>query len=290
MAYTAFKFAKPAGSDTGPTVVSDVLSNLLALADYAETLLGKGWVFSIVNGSGSARRPQYVYLKSASNERWLRATITWGTTSGEKYNMTSVAWDMSTNSGSTYDAIATWATTYDSSGNPTASTGAGGMSMMLFAMLGHFWRHVDDYDTHAASTSAHSMGSMAQQAATAVAITGGSIATQLQRVTMPAGATLGTKSAAFNIDLSLGHYFTLTVAAGAVATFTNKPASGTVHPFTLEITNGGLVADQTLFPGCKASAGALTLQTSGTDLVHGLIRDGSTIIFTGVTPAIATLA
>jgi hypothetical protein len=128
------------------------------------------------------------------------------------------------------------------------------------------------------------------QGATAVAITGGSIATQTQRVTMPAGAALGTKNGAFNIDLSLGHYFTVTIQAGAVAAFTNKPASGTVHHFTIEITNGGLVADQTLFPGCKGPAGAIALASSGTDLLHGLIRDGSTIQFTGVSPAMATLA
>ena len=290
MTYPLFLFTKPDGADDGPTVVDNILQNLLALADYGQTLIGKGWLVSIVNGTGTAKRPQFIYLKSASNERWLRATITWGTSAGEKYNMTSVLWEMSTNSGGSYETVETWATTYDSSGNPTATTGGGGMVVFLFAMLGHFWRHVDDFDTHAASTSAHSMGSMAQQAATAVAITEGSIRTQIQRVNMPAGAALGTKNGAFDIDLANGHYFTLTVQSGAVATFTNKPSSGIVHPFTLEVVNGGLVADQVLFPGCKAAGGAIALQSSGTDLVHGLIRDGSTIVFTGVTPAIATLS
>lgn len=290
MTYEAFAFAKPDGGDDGPTVVDDILKNLLALIDYGETLVGKGWLFSIVNGTGTAKRPQFIYLKSASNERWLRATITWGSSAGEKYNMTSVLWEMSTDGGSGYDTVATWATTYDSSGNPTATTGAGGMSVILFALLGHFWRHVDDFDTHAASTSAHSMGSMAQQAANAVAITEGSVRTKLQRGNVPAGALLGTKNGAFDIDLDNGHLFTFTVQSGAVATFINKPSSGILHPFTLVITNGGLVADQVLFPGCKASAGVLTLQSSGTDLVHGFIYDGSTIIFTGVTPAIATLS
>jgi len=290
MTYNALLFAKPDGADDGPTVVDDILRNLLALTDYAQTLIGKGWLVSITNGTGDARRPQYITLKSAGNERWLRATIAWGTASGEQYNLTSVLWEMSTNSGSSWDTIETWATTYDANGNPTATTGGGGMSVFLFALLGHFWRHVDTYTTHAASTSAHGLGSMAGQAASAVAITGGSIETKTQRVTMPGGAALGTKSAAFDIDLANGHYFTFTVQAGAVATFTNKPASGTIHPFTLEITNGGLVADQVLFPGCKAAGGALVLQSSGTDLVHGLVRDGATIIFTGTTPAIATLS
>lgn len=290
MAYDDFQFDKPDGDDDGPTVVGDALRNLLALVDLGQTLIGKGWTVSITAGTGSARRPQFITLKSAGNERWLRATITWGTSAGAKYNMTSVLWEMSTDSGSGWDTIATWATTYDADGNPTVTTGGGGMAVFLFALLGRHWRHVDDFDTHVADTGAHDIGTLAAQDANAVAITEGSIRTQLQRANVPAGAALGTKNGAFDIDLSLGHLFTFTVQSGAVATFTNKPSSGILHPFTLVIVNGGLVADQVLFPGCKAGNGAIALQSSGTDLLHGFIYDGSTIIFTGVTPAIATLS
>jgi hypothetical protein len=289
MAYSPLQLTKPSGADIGSTFATDTLRNDLALADaIALGALLKDFLYSVTVGTGDAKRPQYVYLKNGT--RWVRLNLTWGTSAGAKYNVTAATMELSTNSGGVYDTVASFTATYDANGNVTATTGAGSFVMMLFSLLGHFWRQVDLYDAHVASTTAHSMLSMAQQAATAVAITGGTIVTPTQNLTMPAGAALGTKNGAFNIDLSLSHYFTVTIQAGAVATFTNKPASGTVKGFTLKITNGGLVADQTLFPGCQAPGGALALSSAGTDLLHGMIADGSTIMFTGVSPAIATLA
>lgn len=293
MAYSGFQPTKPDGGDTGPTVVIDARRNDKAVRDAVIAGAFPGFEFSTVNGSGDARRPQYMYWKQGTggSAPWVRATLTWSAAGTNKYCITAVTWEYSGDGGSTYDTMASAsALTYDANGNLTAVSNMSAANAILLALLGHFWRHVDTYTTHAADTTAHGAGTMSVQDADDVAITEGSVRTQIQRVNWPAGAALGTKSAPFNIDLSLGHLFTLTVASGAVATFTNKPASGIVHPFTLVITNGGLVADQTLFPGCKGANGQIVLSTSGTDLLHGFVYDGSTVIFTGTTPAIATLS
>lgn len=293
MAYSDFQPTKPDVDDDGTQIPVDARRNDRALRDAILACAFPGFEFSIVNGTGDARRPQYMYWKQGSggSAPWVRATLTWSAAGTNKYCITGVQWEYSANGGSSYDNMASAAAlTYDSNGNLTAVSNMAAANAITLALLGHFWRHVDDYATHVADTTAHDVGTLAAQDASAVAITGGTIETTLQRVLIPAGALLGTKNAPFNIDLNNGHFFSFTVQSGAVATFTNKPSSGTFHPFTLEIVNGGLVADQTLFPGCKAANGLLTLQTSGTDLVHGYVRDGATVIFTGTTPALLTLS
>ena len=286
MAYNAFQAAKPAGADTGPTVVSDANRNDKALRDATIALMFDDFEFSITAGTGSTRRPQYMYWKNGTggSAPWVRAEITWGTTAGEKYNPTGIVWSYSADGGGAWDTIATQALTFDANGDLTAISGGSTALAMLTGLLGHVHRLSDTYTTHAASTSAHGIGTMAAQAASAVAITGGTMTTTLQRVTSTA---LGSKNAAFNIDLSLGHVFTLTVTgASAAATFTNKPSSGTVHPFSIKITNGGVATS--LFPGATKPGGAsLNLSVSGTDWVHGLIIDGSTIEITGTSLAMA---
>jgi hypothetical protein len=291
MAYNPFQAAKPAGSDTGPTVVSDANRNDKALRDATIALMFDDFEFSISAGTGTTRRPQYMYWKNGTggSAPWIRATITWGTTSGEKYNPTGIVWDYSADGGGAWDTIATQALTFDSNGDLTAISGGSTALAMLSGLLGHVHRMRDDYDTHAAATGAsvHGLGTMSTQAASAVAITGGAIKAKVQQGVEKA---YGNQSGAFNIDLTEGHFFTFTVTnAAAVATFTNKPASGTYHPIHLRIVNGG-IAGATLFSGETGPGGtALSLSSSGTDDVFGYMYDGATFEITGTAKAKAAL-
>jgi len=287
MAYNDFQPTQPDGaSDNGAAFAADLLRNQKAMRDAVIALMFSGFAFSIDAGSGSTRRPQYMYWKNGSggSAPWVRATITWGTSSGEKYNPTAITFAYSGDGGGSWDTIASPAYTFDANGDLTAITAGSTAAAIIIGLLGQFWRHVDTYTTHAASSSAHSMGTMATQNANAVAITDGTITSDLQRVTRTA---LGNQSGAFNIDCSAGHVFTLTVTgASAAATFTNKPSAGTVHPFSIKVVNGGLATS--LFPGCTKPGGAsLGLSSSGTDWVHGLIEDGSTVEITGTSKAMA---
>lgn len=287
MAYSDFQPAQPdASADNGTAFGADLLRNQKALRDATIAAMFPGFEFSIVVGTGSAYRPQYFYWKQGTggSAPWVRATVTWGTTSGDKYNPTAILWEQSADGGSTYETMANSTLTYDSNGNLTAVSAGSSAIAIVLALLGQFWRHIDAYTTHAASSSAHSMGTMATQNANAVAITDGSVASDIQRVYRTA---LGNQNGAFNIDLSAGHVFTLTVTgASAAASFTNKPSAGTVHPFSIKVVNGGVATD--LFPSATTPGGAaLALTASGTDWVHGLIEDGSTVEITGTSKAMA---
>lgn len=164
MAYNGFQATKPDGADTGPNVVDDANRNDKACRDAIVALMFDDFEFSITAGTGSTRRPQYMYWKNGSggSAPWIRATITWGTSSGEKYNPTGIVWDYSGNGGSTYDTIATQALTFDSNGDLTAITGGSTALAMLTGLLGHVHRLADSYTTHAAATgtAVHGLGSM----------------------------------------------------------------------------------------------------------------------------------
>jgi hypothetical protein len=290
MAYNGYQVDKPDGADNGPVVIADAKRNGLALRDAIVAGMMPGFAFSIVNGTGSDLFPQFLYWKQGvgASAPWLRATLVWGTTGSENGNVTTMTWAYSANGGSTWDDMAGASVlTYNGAGFLLSATNmAGGMSWLM-ALFGLWWRLYDRFTLHLIESNPHGIEDMAYQTSLDVAIEGGTITTAIQRVYV--AASLGTKSAPFDIDLALGHVFDFTVAVGAVATFIGKPAAGTVHPFSLRITNGGLVADSTLFPGCHAPGGNLSLSSAGTDWLHGLIRDGSIIEFTGVSAAMAAL-
>lgn len=288
MAYSGFQATKPDGADTGPNVVDDANRNDKALRDAIVALMFDDFEFSISAGTGSTRRPQYMFWKNGSggSAPWIRAEITWGSSGGEKYNPTGIVWSYSGDGGGAYDTIATQALTFDSNGDLTAISGGSTALAMLTGLLGHVHRLSDSYTAHAAATgtAVHGLGSMSTQAASAVAITGGAIKTTTQQLVTNA---IGNVSGAFNINLSLGHVHTFTVTGtSASATFTNKPSSGTVHPFSLKVVNGGLATS--LFPSTTKPGGAsLGLSSSGTDWVFGVVIDGSTVEITGTSKAMA---
>lgn len=290
MAYDTFQSDKPSATSdaSGTAFATSANRNDKALRDAIIALLFGSFAFSIVNGTGDARRPQYMYWKNGTggSAPWIRATITWGTTGGEKYNPTSITWEYSANGGTSYDNILAGAQVYtwDANGNLTAITNGSSALAALTGVLGHVHRLRDDYDAHALQDpddGVHGVGTLAWQDANAVAITDGTITSDIQRVTVTA---LGSKSAAFDIDCNAGHVFTLTVTgASAAATFINKPAAGVAHPFSLKVTNGGLATD--LIPAALTPGGAaLGLSSSGDDWVHGIIN-GSSVEVTGTSKA-----
>lgn len=279
--YTPIDLAKPSGATQAGTPHSQsTRDNMIAEAIGITVGQLEGYAYSQVVGAGDVMRPDTWYWKSGAN--WIRSTNTWGTSGGADGNLTQMVIDWSTDNGATWASVKTITYTYDASGALTATSNGGGLASLLAMM----WGFIKKLVTHiaGAGTSVHSLGSMSTQAANAVAITGGAIKSTTQQVAVN---NIGTVSAPFNIDLSLGHFHTFTVAAGAVATFTNIPASGTVHPVTLRITNGGLVAFNTLFPGTKTRPGGVnpTLTSSGVDDVHGYFRDGTTFEITGASIA-----
>ena len=98
-----------------------------------------------------------------------------------------------------------------------------------------------------------------------VKLTGGS----LQEVK----SDLGT---GVNIDISLGNYFTKTIAAVTTFTVSNVPTSGTVASFILDLTNGGAFT-VTWWTGMKWAYGTVpTLTASGRDILGFFTYDAGT--------------
>lgn len=121
MAYTQFDATVPDATTTSVEVMGDdTRANFEALRDAVLTGGLYSWNYSVTAGTGSAEQPQYVFMKSGT--KWLRSTLTWGTTGGADGNVTVQLVEYSSNSGSSYDAIGTLTYTYDSSANVTATT------------------------------------------------------------------------------------------------------------------------------------------------------------------------
>lgn len=92
------------------------------------------------------------------------------------------------------------------------------------------------------------------------------------------GAMRETRSAisASAIDLSLGNFFTKTIAAATTFTVSNVPVAGTAASFILDLTNGGAFT-VTWWTGVKWTSGvAPTLTASGRDVLGFFTHDGGT--------------
>lgn len=85
-----------------------------------------------------------------------------------------------------------------------------------------------------------------------------------------------TAMAANAIDLSLGNFFTKTIAGVTTLTVSNVPATGTAISFVLEMINAGSAA-VTWFAGVKWAAGtAPALTAAGVDILGFYSHDGGT--------------
>ncbi len=117
MAYTPYDPSLPNGAHEGPTVITEMKTNMAALRDAC--VMGGGffgWALTVTNGSGSAEQPQY--LTYAKGTERVRATITWN---GSGY-VTQAVYEYSSNSGGAYDTIGTKTITYDGNGNVTGTS------------------------------------------------------------------------------------------------------------------------------------------------------------------------
>ncbi len=270
MAYTQFDPANPTSSQTGTAFATSAKANMLALRDGI--LVGRipGWTLSV--SGGTAEEPA-IRLWSNGTER-LRASITY--TGGY---VTQIVWAYSSNSGGSYDTIATETTTYDGNGNQTAGANSSMLSWM-WEWAGKLKALRTAYLAHVAGTGAavHGLGTMSTQAAGAVAITGGSVSCTIEREAIQAK---GSIAASTSVDWSAGGLVTATVTnAAAVFTHTNLP-NGVVGYMTFDITNGGIATS--LFSGVNLIGGpAVSLRASGRNLVTLMCRDGSDVVVVGV--------
>ena len=184
MAYTDLVITNPVGTQTGTVAMDSARTNDLAVRDGLIMEAMKSFVFSQSNsatGSPTTAVDQPAYWFFKSGAIWLRGTITWGAGAGTNGNPTQIVWDLSSNTGSDYTSgtggnICTQGFTWDATtGALTATTGAGGVGSWLMGLLGKYKVFKAAYDVHVASSSAHGVGTMATQNASAIAVTGGNI-------------------------------------------------------------------------------------------------------------------
>lgn len=255
MAYNRFNRSKPVITDTRQVNWDNTRFNFDAIGDALVLGVMDGFVYS--QSGGTAEEPGVQLWTNGSIQ--VRATNTWGSTGGNVGNRTSILWELSTDSGSTWSTIGAGAETrtYDASGNMTASTNFGGMAALLEAAVGKLKALRTSFNAHAASVVAsgvHGLASMASQAASAVAITGGSINATALGATTPGDVDAtrvrelahdyGTLGAGATVTLELdkyGHFiFTpnATTSATLTVAFSGAPPSGRSETWTLEIIAG----------------------------------------------------
>jgi hypothetical protein len=274
MSRTAFDETKPAGNQTGPSFAASANANDTALRDAC--LMGLAEGFDLTVSGGTAGQPALFYWKKSTT--WLRATPTWGSGAGKDGNIVSMAWDLSTNSGSSYDAIGTTALSFDTSGNLTTATGVSGWVAWLWGLMGKAYKLAADLATHVALTgsSAHGLGTISTQAASAVAITGGSASLTYEREAKVAKGNVAGSTA---IDWAAGGLQTLTVTGSSAAlTWSNLP-SGVVGYLTLDVANGAIATS--LFTAQKPGGTALSWTNPGRDVVTLMCHDGATVSVVG---------
>lgn len=123
------------------------------------------------------------------------------------------------------------------------------------------------------------LGTMSTQAASAVAITGGTATLTNEREARVAN---GNFNASVAVDWDASGLWTGTATgASAALTFSNLP-SGKVGYMTLDITNGGLSSAANLLPGVKWIGGSpQTFTASGRDIVTLMCHDGATVNVVG---------
>jgi hypothetical protein len=230
---------------------------------------------------GTARQPTTMLWKNGAI--WLRAVVTWGTTGGETYNIKEMVWSLSLNSGGAYDQIDDQTFTFDTAGNLTATTAAGGFTSWLMSLIGRVG--VNEANIATALASVGGYGSMALQNANAVQISGGSAELSYEREKT---TLLGNLAGSVAIDWKAQGVVTVTVtAAGATFTYANLPpggAGGMSGGLLVKVVNGGLATN--LFGSAKKPAG-FSLSNPGTDWVAMMCVDGTTPEVTGVTKAVA---
>lgn len=273
----------------------DARTNILSLIDSLIMLApgnnanANGWAFSKVNGSGTDESPQYhIWTNQETTAQKIRATYT---RSGNY--VTQIVWEWTEDNGSTPNATGTWTShrTFTASYSSTHLSGGNNSSIFawFFELLGKFLDLRTSYNAHAASGSAHGMGTMATQSAAAVAITGGSIDAISLGLTTPAHGrfwraveTANTyapgSGAAASWDWGYGGSVMTNNGVNSVS-FTNMPASGSIGTHYFHVTN----FNNTTFPA------SVNWGVGGKPSIAGAARgvlvttDGGTVVAGSVT-------
>jgi hypothetical protein len=278
MAYTPLDTTRPVVSNVRSTDILAMNANQLALRDGI--IMGRiaGWTLS--TSGGTAEEPA-IRLWSAGTER-LRGTYTYS--SGY---VTQVVWEYSSNSGGAYSAIATETVTYDGSSNATAGNNSSLVSW-LYEWIGKLKALRTAYTAHAAATgaSAHGLGTMSTQAASAVAITGGAYNGTVGATT-PAEGLFTRAAEQFNvytpgsgasqaIDWAKGGS-TLTNSGSNTLTFSNVPSSRiATHAVYCTVFNS------TTWPAAVTWGLGGKPSIAGKALVSLITLDGGTTVLAGI--------
>jgi hypothetical protein len=303
-ANTEFDPNKPDGTTgTGTTYSSTDLDNLRAVRDMLVTGRVKGFVQTRTTGTGpDASHPQFV--------TWLNGTLgfrlklTWAGTGN--HQISTFIWQWSNDTGGTWTDMGGAGTdqvnTYDANDNITGTTNSGGFFTLILEIWTKTLRAVAGLATHIAATgtAVHGLGSMATQAASAVAITGGTANGMKFGDTTPADADTtrvretfhdyGTIAAAGTVTLELDKYghFAFTPNATTSNTITvavsGAPASGKTQSWFIELVNGQRSADGKItWPanakwvgGASARPIDTSLELAGRNLFAITTRDGGT--------------
>ena len=266
--YTSLDVAKPAGSQTGPNFATSANANDVALWYYV--VMGGNVPTFVFSKSGGTTEEPAVYLW-VSTAQEVRATNTW-----TRGYITQQVWEVSQDTGATWAAVCTQTYTYDATtGALTATTASGGMGSMVNYAIGRLKATRVLYDAHAAATgtAVHGLGTMSTQAASAVAITGGTASLTYEREAKVAKGSITGSTA---LDWATAGLFTLTTTGtGATLTHTNLP-SGVVGYITVDATI--TTAPTSLFTGVKWAGGSVPTFGAGTRAVVTLMcHDGATV-------------
>jgi hypothetical protein len=291
MAYTNLDRTKPDGSSqAGSAFSGSANANDKALSDSIVMGLMAGGDLTITVGTGTAAQPQFLIWKQGSN--WLRVTPTWGAGAGTDGNWTSAVYELSINSGTDYTtapggAIGTVTNSFDASGNLTGTSGGGpsGVLTWVMSLMGKWKKLRSDYDTHAAATgtAVHGLGSMSTQAASAIAVTGGTINSASVGVTTPAEGKFTRATEQFNtytpgagagvtVDWAKGGSV-LTNNGTNTLTFSNVP-SGVLGSHWIDCSN----FNNTTFPGAVSWGVSGKPSIAGRAIAQMVTSDGGTSV------------
>lgn len=244
-AHTDFDSNNPQGSQAPTPAMSSALGNDRSLRDMILTGRVEGFVQSRTTGTGpDATRPQLVTWYNSSLGIGFRWNITW---SG--FQIASVLEEWTNDSAATWTAVnSAQANTYDASNDITASTNAGGWVTMFFEVWTKVLKVASDFAGHIASTgtAVHGLGTIATQAANAVALTGGSLngvtigastraAGDFTRITEDLNTYAPGAGAGVAVDWGKGGAVITTNGTNAI-TFTGIPSSGLAGVY-IEIDN-----------------------------------------------------
>ncbi len=276
MAYTPLDTTAPNAANVRGTDLTAIRNNGLALRDGI--LMGRIAGFTLSTAS-NVEEPAWRKWVNASNNA-VRATYTYS--SGY---VTQVVWDYAPDN-ATWSTIATETCTYTST-HQTAGANSSLLSW-LYEWIGKLKDLRTLYTAHAAATgtSAHGLGTMSTQAASAVAITGGAFNGTVGATT-PADGLFTRACEQFNtytpgsgaaqaLDWTKGGS-SLTNSGSNTVSFSNVPASR-VATHALYCT----VFNSTTFPAAVTWGLGGKPSIAGKAVVSLVTYDGGTTVFAGI--------